>query len=291
MKKILVTGSSGFLAHHFIKHAQDRGYFVLGVDKRPIPHGHNKPNYYIQTNINDLTYKDIMGVDYVMHFAWRTNIPDCSRHPIESTEQNIDMSVRMLELAREAGVKKFLFPSTASLYGNNPTPWKEGMTPDPIEPYSWQKLSIEYACQMYSKVYKLPTLVFRFFQVYGEFQRDDTAIAAFIRSKKNGKPITLTETTAQSSFRSGQRDFVYAGDLAEALLDSLDVSVGSGEIYNVASGKIHTMEQIADALGAEVTWIPKREYEVERHLADVSNIKRDIGWEATTDVINWLKNI
>ena len=290
MKKILVTGSSGFLAHHFIKKAQDAGYFVLGVDKRPIPKGHTKPNYYIQTNINDIMYKDVMGVDYVVHFAWRTNIPDCQRHPIESTEQNIDMSIRVLELAREAGVKKFLFPSTASLYGNNPTPWREDMPPDPIEPYSWQKLSIEYACKMYSQVYNLPTVVFRFFQVFGEFQRDDTAIAAFLRAKKEGRPITLTETTAQSSFRSGQRDFIYAGDLADALLLALTSdNVGTGEILNIAAGKTNTMEEVANAIGAEVKWIPRRPYEVERHHADVSKTKELIGWEYKTDVIEWLK--
>ncbi|OGZ47383.1 MAG: hypothetical protein A3J54_02245 [Candidatus Ryanbacteria bacterium RIFCSPHIGHO2_02_FULL_45_13b] len=292
MKKILVTGVSGFLGHHLIQHAQDRGYFVLGVDKRPIPKGHNKPNLFIQTNIDDLVYRDVMGTDYIVHFGWRTNIPDCQRHPIESTEQNIDVGIRMLELAREVGVKKFLFPSTASLYGHNPTPWKEHMKPDPIEPYSWQKLSLEYACKMYSRVYKLPTVVFRFFQVYGEYQREDTALAAFLKAKKEGRKITLTETTAQSSFRSGQRDFVYAGDLANALLLAMESDkVGAGEILNIASGKIHTMEEIANAIKADVTWIPRREYEVERHQADITNARTLLGWEPKTDVVEWLTNI
>ena len=133
MKKILCTGVSGFLGHHFIKVVQDKGYFIKGVDKRPIPKGHNKPNLFIQADVNDLNYRDMMGCDFVVHFAWRTNIPDCQRHPEESTRQNIDMSIHMLELAKEAGIKKFLFPSTASLYGNNPTPWKETMTGDPIK--------------------------------------------------------------------------------------------------------------------------------------------------------------
>jgi len=196
----------------------------------------------------------------------------------------------MLELAREASVKKFLFPSTASLYGNNPTPWGEDMLPDVIEPYSWQKLSIEHACKMYSHVYGLPTVIFRFFQVFGELQRDDTALAAFLKAKKEGRPVTLTETTAQSSFRSGQRDFVYARDLAHALVDAIESeNVGGGEILNVASGKLTTMEDVAKAIEAKVTWIPRRTYEVETHLADVSKIKDLIGWEATTDIIDWLK--
>lgn len=292
MKKILITGVSGFLGHHLIQHAQDMGYFVLGVDKRPIPKGHNKPNLFIQTNVNDLIFRDIMGVDYVIHFAWRTNIPDCKRHPIESTRQNIDMSIHMLELAQEAGVKRFLFPSTASLYGNNATPWQEDMPPDPIEPYSWQKLAIEHACKMYSNVYGLPTVVFRFFQVFGEYQREDTAVAAFLKAKKEGRQITLTETTAQSSFRSGQRDFVYAGDLVKALLLALESEkVGKGEILNIASGGIHTMEEIAKTIKADVVWIPKRQYEVERHEANISRAKELLGWEPKTDVIDWLTKI
>lgn len=289
MKKILVTGVSGFLGHHFIQHAQDKGYFILGVDKRPIPKGHNKPNLFIQTNINDLVYRDIMGIDYVVHFAWRTNIPDCKRHPIESTQQNIDMSVYMLELAREAGIKKFLFPSTASLYGNNPTPWHEDMQPHPIEPYSWQKLAIEQACRMYSAVNNLPTIIFRFFQVFGEYQREDTALAAFLKAKKNGAPVTLTETTAQSTFRSGQRDFIYAGDLARALILALESdTLGKGEIINVASGKVIAMEQVAQAMEAEVQWIPRREYEVERHEANVEKLM-SLGWSPKVEVLEWLR--
>lgn len=292
MKKILVTGISGFLGHHFIQHAQDKGYFVLGVDKRPIPKGHNKPNLFIQTNVNDLAYRDLMGTDYMVHLGWRTNIPDCQRHPIESTEQNIDVSMRMLELAREVGMKKFLFPSTASLYGHNPTPWKEDMPPDPIEPYSWQKLSLEHACKMYSNVYGLPTVVFRFFQVFGEYQREDTALAAFLKAKKEGRQISLTQTTAQSSFRSGQRDFVYAGDLAKALLLALESEkVGKGEVINIASGRIHTMEEIAKVIQADVVWIPRREYEVERHQADISRARELLGWEPQTDVIDWLAKV
>src|SRR3990167_5008395 len=214
--KVLITGCAGFISHHLIKECQGRGWYVVGVDKRPIPKGHTRPDLFLLTDVSDLGFKDLLDVDYVFHLAWRTNIPDCQRHPEESTNDNIDMSIHLLEVAKEAKVKKFLFPSTASLYGNNPTPWHEELKPDPIEPYSWQKLSIEYACQMYAKQ-GLPTVIFRFFQVFGEFQREDTVLAAFQRSIKEGKPVTLTETTAQSTFKSGQRDFVYAGDLAEAV--------------------------------------------------------------------------
>ena len=281
---VLITGSAGFLAQHIIKAFQNKGYFVVGVDKRPELRPSNK---FIQTDVNDLTYRDLMGIDYVIHLAWRTNIPDCVRHPRESTYQNINTTIHLLEVAKEAGVKNFFFPSTASLYGNNPTPWTEDMLGKPIEHYSWQKLSCEFACKMYSTSYGLKTTIGRFFQVFGEHQRDDTALAAFMRNKKEGKPVTLTETTAQSSFRSGQRDFIYAGDIAEAVVIITEKGE-AGEIYNVASGGFHTMEEVAQALDVDVVWIPKRNWEVERHHGNIDKLKK-LGWLPKTNVLEWVK--
>lgn len=285
----MITGAAGFLSHHLIKKCKELGWYVVGVDKRPIPKGHERPDIFFLTDVRDLGFRDMMGIDYVFHMAFSTNIPNSVRHPKETTADNIDMSIHMLEISKEAGIKKFMFPSTASLYSTNVTPWQEDMRPEPIEPYSWQKLSLEYACQMYAKN-GLPTVIFRFFQVFGEFQRDDTALAAFMRSKKEGKPITLTKTHAQSSFKSGQRDFIYAGDLAEAVTMATDSKeTGKGEIFNVASGEVNTMEEVANAIGAEVVWIPRREYEVECHHGDISRLAT-LGWKPKTNVIKWLKS-
>ena len=282
--KILVTGSSGFLAQHIIPKFIAEGHEVVGVDKRP---ERVRSNYFIQADVFDLTYRDLLGVDYVLSMHWRTNIPDCSRHPRESTANNIGSTIHLLEVAKEAGVKKVFFPSTASLYGHNPTPWSEDMLGMPIEHYSWQKLSCETLCRMYAETFGLNTVIARFFQIYGEYQREDTALAAFLRNKRDGKPITLTETTAQSSFKSGQRDFVYAGDVAEAVYLMVTKETPPGAIYNVGTGKCHTMEQIASAIGSDVVWIPRRPWEVERHQADVSKLK-SLGWEPKTNVLDWL---
>jgi len=290
MSKVLITGISGFLGRHVGLKFLNEGHEVIGVDRRPVRYTYTSvpPFKFILADVKDLNYRDLLGVDYVVHLAWRTNIPDCSRHPEDSTRENIDSTVHLLEVAKEAGVKKVFFPSTASLYGSNPVPWREDMLGMPIEHYSWQKLSCEFACKMYARSLGLNTVVARFFQIFGEFQREDTALAAFMRAKKNGTLITLTETTAQSAFRSGQRDFVYAGDVASAVyLLTTDERAGGGEVYNVG-GTVYSMEDIASAVGGEVKWIPRRDWEVERHEADLTKLKA-LGWEPKIDVINWIK--
>lgn len=290
-KRVLITGCSGFIAHHVIPACQKRDFFVIGVDKRPIPGGHAKPDVFIHADVRDLGFRDLFGVHGVIHLAFVTSIPNSVRYPEQTTQENIGMTVHLLEIAKDTQVKKFLFPSTASLYGNNPTPWKETMMPEASEPYSWQKLCCESLCQMYAHMYKVPTTVFRFFQVFGEFQREDTAIAAFLRLKKAGKPVTLTQTRPESAFRSSQRDFIYAGDIADAVVAALESeNTGNGEIINIAMGKTNTMEEVAQAIGSVVEWIPRREYEVERHHGDITLAKERLGWSPKTDIIQWLKS-
>jgi nucleoside-diphosphate-sugar epimerase len=223
--------------------------------------------------------------------AFITNIPNSINSPIETTRDNVDMTIYLLNLCLKAKIKKFLFPSTASLYGNNVTPWNEEMLPDPMEPYSFQKISCEYACKVWYKCFGLKTTIFRFFQVYGENQRKDTAISKFIQSKKEGKPITLIETTAQSSFKTGRRDFIYVKDLAEAVIIAVQSEkTGTGEILNIGTGKATTVEDVANAVGGEIIFLPKRKFEVETHLADMNKTYKLLNWKYKTEVLEWVRN-
>ena len=223
--------------------------------------------------------------------AFVTNIPLSIKRPISSTYNNIDMTTKFLDMCTKARIKKFIFPSTASLYGNNPIPWKENMLGDPIEPYSWQKLSCEYLCRMWNVRYNLKTSIFRLYQVYGENQRDDTALAKFIKSKKYNKPITLTSTTAQSTFKTGRRDFIYVKDIANAFVANfLSKSTGNGEIINVGTGRMTSMQEVADIIGGEVKFIPKRSFEVSAHQADMTRCFKLMKWKPKTYFKIWLKN-
>ena len=295
MKSVLITGVSGFIGPHVVEACLKHGLRVVGLDIRPYPQSNCDialPSLFLSGDVRKLPQSELDSVDYIIHLAFVTNIPNSIQHPIETTRDNIEMTAQLLEIATKAKIKKLVFSSTASLYGHNPTPWREDMPsdPDPIEPYSWQKLSCEYLCRMWSKCYGLPTVTLRLFQVFGENQRPDTAMAAFFRAKQSGKPITLTETTAQSTFKSGQRDFIYVKEVADAFVRACESEkTGGSEIINIGTGKVTTMEDVATAIGGEVIFIPKRGFEVERHEADITRAKELLDWHPKVDVLEWLR--
>ena len=292
MKKILITGAAGFIAPHIIEESLKRNWEVVAVDLKEVAENLKyKDVKYLKKDVRNLDKDDLKAVDFIAHLAFITNIPNSIKYPIETTYDNIDMSAILLKKAEEANIKKVIFSSTASLYGNNPIPWVEGMQADPIEPYSWQKLSCEYLFKMWHERYGLKTSTVRLYQVYGENQRADTALAKFIKSKKENIPITLTETTAQSTFRTGRRDFIYVKDVAKAFLETmLSDKTGKGEIINIGTGIMTTMEKIAQTIGGEVKFIPKRNFEVEAHQADMSLCYKLINWKHEVEVIEWLEN-
>ncbi len=292
MKKILITGSAGFIAPHIAEEALNLGWEVIGVDTQEVENQvKDKKIKYIKSDLRDLTLGDIKDVNYVAHMAFVTNIPFSIQNPLSTTYDNIDMTAKLLDLCTKAKIEKFVFPSTASLYGHNQIPWVESMSIEPIEPYSWQKYSCEKLCKMWSIRYDLKTSVLRLYQIYGENQRKDTALAAFINSKKLGKPITLTETTAQSSFRTGRRDFIYVKDVAKAFIATmLSGKTGTGEVINIGTGITTTMEEIAKTIGGEVKFIPRRNFEVEAHQADMKNCYKLLDWRPKVKVLEWLSN-
>jgi nucleoside-diphosphate-sugar epimerase len=291
MKHVLVTGSSGFIAPGVIRSCLKKKWKVYGVDIKKPKKKISKVKYF-QKNVVNLDLKFLKKIDYVAHMAFKTNIPKSILNPISYTKKNIEMTAILLEKCTNAGVKKFIFPSTASQYGSNKTPWKEDMQADPFEPYSWQKNACENLLKMWNKQYGLKTCTLILFQIFGENPRPDTALAKFFKAKKNKKLITLTSTTAQSSFRTGVRDFVHINDVGEAFVKAmLSRKVGKGEIINIASGKKVSMEQVANTIGGKIKFIPKRKFEVDVHHACVSKAKKLLDWKYKIDILKWIKEV
>jgi nucleoside-diphosphate-sugar epimerase len=279
MSKVLVTGSSGFIASHLIPALLKTKYTVVGVDRLPnklIP----KQKGFTFKHMDIAQLKNMKGFDYVIHLTMDSNIHGSIADPVGTTYNDLYLSVKMLELAKQAGVKKFIYPSSATLYSTQPTPWKENLPVITAEPYSLQKAALEKYCQYYAQN-GLPTVVFRLFQVFGENQRVNTALGKWFQLRAEGKPLTVAPA---------KRDFIYAGDIAQAIIKALkSPKVGNGEIINISSGHTYTMLEVAKIYSDKIEDISQKHFETSVQLGNIQKAKLLLNWAPKTDIKIWLK--
>jgi UDP-glucose 4-epimerase len=292
----LVTGGAGFIGSNLVDYLLSKGHEVVCVDNESAEC--NDKFYWNPNAINvkaDVTdYKAMKnvftGVDYVFHFAAEARLQPAIKNPIEAVYKNCVGTTTVLQCAREAGVKRLVYSSTSSGYGFNPSPNIETQPDDCLNPYSASKVAAEKFCKMYSDLYGLETVVLRYFNVFGE--RSPTrgqyapVIGIFQRQKDAGEPLTIVGDGTQ------RRDFIYVGDVARANeLAALMPGVKDhlGEVFNVGSGVNYSVQEIADAISDNQTYIPKRDGEMETTWSNIDKVNRVIGWKPEVDVLEWIK--
>jgi len=292
----LVTGGAGFIGSNLVDYLLSKGHEVVCVDNESAEC--NDKFYWNPNAINvkaDVTdYKAMKnvftGVDYVFHFAAESRLQPAIKNPIEAVYKNCVGTTTVLQCAREAGVKRLVYSSTSSGYGFNPSPNIETQPDDCLNPYSASKVAAEKFCKMYSDLYGLETVVLRYFNVFGE--RSPTrgqyapVIGIFQRQKDAGEPLTIVGDGTQ------RRDFIYVGDVARANeLAALMPGVKDhlGEVFNVGSGVNYSVQEIADAISDNQTYIPKRDGEMETTWSNIDKVNRVIGWKPEVDVLEWIK--
>ena len=197
----------------------------------------------------------------------------------------------LLQLAREFDVKRFIFSSTSSVYGlKNEPPLKEDYPRDCLNPYSVTKAAAEDLCQMYTSLYGLETVIFRYFNVYGERQpaggQYAPVIGIFQKQAREGKAMTITGDGEQ------RRDFTYVKDVVEANMLALTTQneKAIGEIFNIGAGNNYSVNEIADMIGGGRSYIDAREGEARVTLADISKARDILGWEPRVKVQEWVRN-
>ena len=295
MTKSLVTGGSGFIGSHIVDYLVDKGHDVVAIDNRSANNDRfyeNDQVVYTRGDITDYSAmkKAVKGVDYVFHLAAESRLQPAIENPIEAVTKNCVGTTVMLQAAREEGVKRFVYSSTSSGYGNNPPPSVETQPDDCLNPYSASKIAAEKFCKMYYELYGLPTVSLRYFNVFGE--RSPTrgqyapVIGIFQRQRDAGEPLTIVGDGSQ------QRDFVYVGDVARAnyLAAIMPLKGCYGEVFNVGSGKNYSIQQIADLISNDQQYLPKRAGEIDTTLAVIDKISSVIGWKPEVDVLEWIKN-
>tara|TARA_B100000029_G_scaffold367074_1_gene360506 strand:- start:198 stop:1088 length:891 start_codon:yes stop_codon:yes gene_type:complete len=296
MTTSLVTGGAGFIGSNLVDYLIDRGHSVVCVDNESAEC--NDKFYWNDKAINvkgDVTDYKFMknvftGVEYVFHLAAEARLQPAIKNPIEAVYKNCVGTTTVLQCAREAGVKRVVYSSTSSGYGYNEPPNVETQPDDCLNPYSVSKIAAEKICKMYSDLYGLETVVLRYFNVFGE--RSPTrgqyapVIGIFQRQRDAGEPLTIVGDGTQ------KRDFIYVGDVARAnYLASLMPRVREhlGEVLNVGSGINYSVQEIADAISDNQTYIPKREGEMDTTWSNIEKINEVIGWKPEVDVLEWIK--
>ena len=219
MTRSLVTGGAGFIGSNLVDALLEQGHEVVCVDNESAS---NEKFFWNDNAINinaDVTDYSLMktamiNVDYVFHLAAESRLQPAIENPIEAIVKNCVGTTTVLQCAREAGVKKLMYSSTSSGYGMNSYPNVETQPDDCLNPYSASKVAAEKFCKMYTDLYGLKTVVFRYFNVYGErspvFGQYAPVIGIFLKQKNEGKSLTIVGDGSQ------RRDFIHVKDVAAA---------------------------------------------------------------------------
>ena len=283
-KIAIVTGGAGFIGSHMVDLLLERGFKVRVIDNliggREANIARHKGNADLSLERADIRDSKpgaalFRDVDCVFHFAGIGDIVPSIERPAEYMSVNVQGTVRMLECARHAGARKFVYAASSSCYGLARTPTREDHPIAPQYPYALSKYQGERAALHWRQVYKLPVNSIRIFNAYGTRSRTSGAYGAvfgvFLKQKLAGKPFTVVGDGTQ------RRDFLYVTDVAEAFLLAAETSK-SGEVWNLGAGDPQPVNRLVALIGGPVVHIPKRPGEPDSTWADIAKIRRDLGW-------------
>jgi UDP-glucose 4-epimerase len=293
--KCLVTGGAGFIGSNLVDKLLELGHEVIVIDNEySDAHDHfywndKAQNYKYDIRDYENTRPLYDGVDYVFHFAAEARIQPAILNPIEAVSINSLGTCTVLQCAREAGVKRLMYSSTSSAYGFNNTPNVETQRDDCLNPYSVSKVSGEKLCKMYTQLYGLPTVIFRYFNVYGERQplkgQYAPVIGIFLRQYFAGEPLTIVGDGEQ------RRDFTYVGDVVSAniMAATQNVDISSfGQVYNIGTGKNYSVNEVAKMISDNTINIQSRIGETKISIANNKKFKKTFGWKPTMKLENWI---
>lgn len=296
----LVTGGAGFIGSNIVHELVRRGERVRVLDNFSTGHREN-----LQPVLGDIELVEgdirsyhivreaVQGVEYVLHQAALPSVPRSIRDPITSDEVNVLGTLNVLQAARETRVRRLVFASSSSVYGNNPElPKREDMIPMPLSPYAISKLAAEQYCQVYWQLYGLETTCLRYFNVFGPRQdpmsQYSAVIPRFILAAMSGRPLLVHGRGLQS------RDFTFVANVVQANLLATTSKGAAGKVMNIACGQRFTVlemiDQIASISGREldVRYEAARTGDVSHSLADISNAMEYIGYRPSVEFADGL---
>jgi UDP-glucose 4-epimerase len=302
MAGYVVTGGAGFIGSHIVEELLLQNERVTVIDNFSTGKRENVKPFEGKAEIVDADLAEaknlaqiIKGADYVIHQAAIPSVPKSIIDPVKSHHANVNGTLQLLVACREAGVKRVVYASSSSLYGDSPTlPKHEGMMPNPLSPYGAQKLFAEMYCQVFTKAYGLETVSLRYFNVFGPRQ-DATSqysgvLALFIPAVLQGRRPKIYGDGEQS------RDFTYVKNVVEANLLACKAPGVGGQVFNVACGDRITvnsmLQQINKITGKDISpiYAEARAGDIKHSQAEIRLAKERIGYQAKVSFEEGLRN-
>ena len=291
----IVTGGAGFIGSHIVEKLKRLDHMVVVIDNEYS----DNDNFHwrkdtLNVNIDITDYKALKqactGADYIFHLAAEARIGPAIKNPVNALNINTMGTCNVLQCAREVKAKKVLYSSTSSGYGLNESPNIETQPDDCLNPYSVSKVAGEKLCKMYTDLYGLNTIIFRYFNVFGERAPRKGQYAPvtgiFLRQKAAGEPLTIVGDGEQ------RRDYIYVEDVANANVMAAISNPDDdayGQVYNVGSGKNYSVNEIASFISDDTINIPPRIGEARNSLANIDKIQKTFAWKPEVDVEQWIK--
>lgn len=302
MGKYLVTGGAGFIGSNIVERLVRSGKevavldnFSTGKRENLVPFMNDIVLFEGDVRDRGILEKALEGTDVILHQAALRSVARSVESPFETNDVNVNGTLNLLIAAKEAGVRRVVYASSSSAYGDcREFPQKETFTPNPISPYAVSKLAAEYYCRVFSATMGLETVSLRYFNVFGPRQNPESkysaVIPAFIDILMKDSPCTIDGDGTQS------RDFTYVSNVVDANLAAAEVENISGEVFNVACGKTYSIVDVAEGikklLGKEIKSVfgPRRPGDVLKTVADVSKLRGILGVKEYVDFYEGLKN-
>ena len=303
MAQFLVTGGSGFIGSHLCRKLLGEGHGVRVLDNLSSGKRENLSDVaddidFLEADLldEDALQRGVKGVEYVLHHAAVASVQTSVEQPLMEQQINSVGTLRLLEAARQAGVRRVVFAASAAAYGNDPrVPKREDMRPTPESPYAISKLVGEYYCGAYSSLYGLETVCLRYFNVYGPCQDPASpysgVISIFAKRMLNGQAPLVHGDGLQT------RDFVSVHDVDAANMLAYQVECAQGQVYNIGSGHSSSLIDLLKALNAvlscniQAEFVEARSGDVRDSLADISKAQSQLGYMSSMDLLRGLREI
>jgi UDP-N-acetylglucosamine 4-epimerase len=310
MATYLVTGGAGFIGSNIVDELLRRKHTVRVLDNFATGREENLADVrnriqLIRDDVRDAAAVDraVAGCDFVLHQAALASVPRSIADPVANNEVNVQGTLNVLVSAQKRGVKRVVYASSSSVYGDSEElPKVESMTPNPKSPYAVAKLAAEYYCRVFAGLHGMTTVALRYFNVFGPRQDPNSQYSAvipiFVKALVEGDAPTIHGDGEQS------RDFTFIANVVAANLLACEANISGGKVYNIACGGRFTLNELYAALAAQVgssvkpVYGPPRPGDVKHSMAAIDRIQRELGYSVSVSfeegierTVRWYRDV